>query len=150
MSAPAVRVEQPLSLTTSPAPLAGMHHVALTVTDQRASEQWYERVLGLRRVMVEAHPDGGSSVVLTRPGLPFFLGIAHHPTRDGARFAEQRTGLDHLSFAVRERADLDAWQDHLDACGVPHSGITERSEPFPYALIVFRDPDHIQLEVTWS
>ena len=149
MSAPIVGTDAPRSVSGAPA-VTAMHHVCLTVTDQGVSERWYGQVLGLHRVMVEAHPDGGNSVVLTRPGLQFFLGIAHHPTGDGTPFAEQRTGLDHLSFAVRERPDLDAWQAHLDACGVPHSGITERTEPFPYALIVFRDPDHIQLEVTWS
>ncbi len=27
--------------------------------------------------------------------------------------------------------------------------ITERTEPFPYAILVFRDPDNIQLELIW-
>lgn len=51
---------------------------------------------------------------------------------------------------MASREELNEWQAHLDKLGVPNSGIVERVEPFPYALIVFRDPDNIQLEVTWS
>ncbi|HVL85059.1 MAG TPA: VOC family protein [Pseudonocardia sp.] len=139
------------STDTMAAPaLAGYHHVSLTVTDVDASERWYARVLGLHRVMVEPHADGGHSVVLARPGTSVFLGLAAHPTNAAEAFGEHRTGLDHLSLAVGDRADLDTWREHLDALDVPHSGITEATEPFEYALIVFRDPDNIQLEVTWS
>lgn len=130
--------------------LAGYHHICLTVTDVPASERWYERVLGLQRVMVEPHADGGRSVVLARPGTPVFLGLAEHPTNGAEQFAEHRTGLDHVSLAVANRAELDGWRDHLDAIGVPHSDVTDVSEPFDYAVLVFRDPDNIQLEVTWS
>ena len=38
----------------------------------------------------------------------------------------------------------------LGRSGVPSSGITVRSEPLGYALIVVRDPDEIQREITWS
>lgn len=132
-------------------PVAGYHHVGLTVSDVGASEAWYGRVLGLRRVMVEQHGDGtGYAAVLARPDVPLFLGLTHHDGHGGETFNERRTGLDHLSFAVAARGDLDRWCEHLDRLGVPHSGVTERSEPFPYALVVFRDPDNIQLEVTWS
>lgn len=132
------------------APLVGFHHVSLTVTDLAASESWYGQVLGMERVMVEPHADGGTTVVLSRPDTAVFVGLAQHPGNGSEAFAEHRTGLDHVSFAVGSRSALDAWQEHLDSHGVPHSGIAERDEPFPYALIVFRDPDNIQLEVTWS
>jgi hypothetical protein len=33
---------------------------------------------------------------------------------------------------------------------VQHSGIKEFSEPFPFAVLVFRDPDNIQLELIWQ
>jgi hypothetical protein len=45
---------------------------------------------------------------------------------------------------VRDRAELQSWLDHLDSCGVTHSGITD----MPYgSVVVFRDPDNIQLEL---
>jgi catechol 2,3-dioxygenase-like lactoylglutathione lyase family enzyme len=63
-------------------------------------------------------------------------------------FSEFRTGLDHLEFFVPRRADLDQWAKHLDTLGAVHSGIKEP----PYtanAMITFRDPDNIQLELFW-
>ncbi len=132
------------------APLVGFHHVSLTVTDLAASEAWYGQVLGMRRVMVEPHADGGTTVVLSPPDTALFLGLAQHPGNRSETFDEHRTGLDHVSFAVGSRSDLHVWRQHLESRGVAHSGIAERDEPFPYALIVFRDPDNIQLEVTWS
>ena len=131
--------------------LVGYHHVDLTVTDVAVSEEWYRRVFGLQRVMVEPHPDGvGYAVVLTRPGTALFLGLSHHPGNKRECFRESRTGLDHVSFAVSSRPELDEWLATLNQLGVPSSGITVRSEPFDYALIVVRDPDGIQLEITWS
>ncbi len=130
--------------------LGGIHHVDLTVPDVEASEAWYTRVLGLTRAFVEPHHQGtGYAVVLHRPGSPLFMGLNKHEANQGERFDECRTGLDHAAFRVADRAELDAWADHLDRQGVPHSGITESIEPFPYAVLVFRDPDNIQLELFW-
>jgi catechol 2,3-dioxygenase-like lactoylglutathione lyase family enzyme len=66
---------------------------------------------------------------------------------DGARFDEARTGLDHVGFNVSSRAELQAWTAWLDELGIPHSGIQVVDEPFPYATVVFRDPDNVQLEL---
>lgn len=131
--------------------LGGINHIGLTVPDVEASEAWYTRVLGLTLAFVEPHHLGtGHTVVLHRPDSPLFsLGLDKHEANQGERFDECRTGLDHVSFQVADRAQLDAWADHLDQHGVPHSGITERTEPFPYAVLVFRDPDNIQLELIW-
>ena len=62
-------------------------------------------------------------------------------------FDERRTGLDHMSFAVAARADLDAWASWLDSLGVENSGVTDTDDPVPYSVVVFRDPDNIQLEL---
>ena len=131
--------------------LGGIHHVGVTVSDVEASEAWYGRVLGLQRVFVEDHHGGtGYAVVMNRPGTPLYLGLDHHETHEGERFAEHRTGLDHLAVHVADRDELDAWATHLEALDVAHSPITDRSEPFPYATLVFRDPDNIQLELMWQ
>ena len=45
------------------------------------------------------------------------------------------------------RADLDAWAGWLDALGIAHSGVTDTEDPVPYAALVFRDPDNVQLEL---
>jgi catechol 2,3-dioxygenase-like lactoylglutathione lyase family enzyme len=130
-------------------PVAGVHHLGITVRDLAASEAWYGRVLGLQRAFTETH-DGCHAVVMSRPGSPLFLGLYHHDANDGSSFAEHRTGMDHVSLAVPERADLDRWAEHFDRLGVQHSPITEVQDPFPFTLIVFRDEDNVQLEVIWS
>lgn len=128
---------------------AGLHHLSLTVTDVGASEAWYRRVLGLERVMVEEH-EGGYAVVLSRPGTSLFIGLHHHDANRGERSEEVRTGLDHVAVHVETRSELDRWVEHFDRLGVPHGEICESTAPFPYALVAFRDPDNIQLEMIWS
>lgn len=131
--------------------LGGIHHVGLTVSDIEASEVWYARVLGLGRAFVEPHYQGtGYAIVLHREDSPLFIGLDRHNANLGERFDECRTGMDHVSFHVAERAPLEAWVRHFDVLGVRHSGITEHAEPFPYAVLVFRDPDNIQLELIWQ
>ncbi|MDP9354550.1 MAG: VOC family protein [Chloroflexota bacterium] len=131
--------------------VGAIHHLGLTVSDIEASEVWYSRVLGLTRAFVEPHHGGtGYAVVLHRPDSPLFLGLDKHEANRGERFDEGRTGLDHVSFHVADRSELDAWVDHFDRQGVQHSGIAEFSEPFPFAVVVFRDPDNIQLELIWQ
>lgn len=140
-----------LETERTPPPLGGIHHVGLTVSNVEASEAWYKRVLGFQRVFVENHHGGtGYAVVMNRPGTSLYLGLDHHETHDGERFAEHRTGLDHVAVHVADRNDLDAWTAHFEALGVPYSPITDLSEPYPAATLVFRDPDNIQLELIWQ
>lgn len=139
---------------TSPAQtcpkVTGLHHAGLTVQDVEASEKWYSEVLGLVRAFVEPHKDGtGYAVVMTCPGTGLFLGLDHHADADRQLFSERRTGLDHLALRVDSRADIGRWAARLDRLGVPHAAVHETAEPFPYALMTFRDPDNIQLEVMW-
>lgn len=130
--------------------VAGYHHLGLTVCDVDRSEDWYGRVLGFRRAFVEPHNEGaGYAVVMNIPGTAIFMGLDKHEGHAGERFAEHRTGLDHLSFGVASRDDLNRWVEHLDALGVAHSAINEITEPFPAATLCFRDPDNIALEFTW-
>ena len=138
-----------LSTAVQVPPLAGVHHVGITVRDLEASEAWYGQVLGLQRAFTETH-EGCHAVVMSRPGSPLLVGLYHHDANDGTRFAEHRTGMDHVCIAVPERSDLDRWAEHFDRLGVEHSPIADVQDPFPFALIVFRDPDNVQLEVIWS
>jgi glyoxylase I family protein len=137
--------EQP----TAPA-VTGYHHLGLTVCDVDRSEDWYGKVFGFQRAFVEPHNGGtGYAVVMNIPGTAVFIGLDKHDGHQGERFAEHRTGLDHLSFGVGRREDLDSWVQHLDGVGVDHSTINDVTEPFPVATLIFRDPDNIQLEFTW-
>jgi len=142
--------ELPAHVASGAPGFVAYHHLGLTVRDVEASEAWYEEVLGFVRAFVEPHHGGaGYAVVLTRPGTHVFLGLDHHADVDPSPFAANRAGLDHLAIAVAERADLDEWATHLDARGVAHGGIVEGAEPMPHAVINFRDPDGIALELVW-
>ncbi|WP_075301845.1 MULTISPECIES: VOC family protein [unclassified Pseudonocardia] len=134
-----------------PAPtLTAIHHFSPTVSDIDASVAWYATVLGMERVPAPFphHGDekGGYAVLLMNPA-GFAVGLHHHEANPGETYHESHTGLDHIAFGVASREDLEAWAAWLDECGVVHSGVVDAIEPVPYSVIVFRDPDGIQLEL---
>ena len=122
---------------------ATLHHIALTVIDLQASIAWYERVFGISYQMEEAH-EGGVGKLLSDEQWRLVIVLHHHDANPGEAFSERRTGLDHVGLAVPSRTELEAWQRHLGGLGVHHSPIADR----PYgSVLVFRDPDNIQLEL---
>jgi glyoxylase I family protein len=123
--------------------LTGVHHFALTVTDLARSTPWYQRVLGLA-VQREVEVAGVSFVTLRSQSDALILTLYQHPANRGEHFDETRTGLDHISFGVASKGDLTEWSERLSDNGVDHSPVAE--DPFG-AVLVFRDPDNIQLEL---
>jgi glyoxylase I family protein len=131
--------------------ISDLHHLGLTVRDVEGSAAWYVDVLGFRRVGEFEAPDGSRrKIFLRHDGLSAQLGLTQH--RSGARdaFDETRTGLDHLAFAVSVRSDLDAWERTLDAAGVTHTPVAPANSIDGAAVLVFRDPDNIQLELFYE
>jgi glyoxylase I family protein len=137
--------------TSQAPPTTGVHHFSPTVSDVEASAEWYIRVFGLNRVPVtfphHGDEEGGYAVLLADPRTGLLIGLHHHEAHQAGTFDERRTGLDHLAWGVAERADLDTWTAWLDDLGVAHSGVIDAAEPVPYSVVVFRDPDGIQLEL---
>jgi catechol 2,3-dioxygenase-like lactoylglutathione lyase family enzyme len=130
-----------------------LHHVALTVTDVNASVGWYERVFGIRFQMDAPH-EGGTGKVLADESHELMIVLHRHDGNEGDHFREVATGLDHVGFFVPHRVDLERWQDHLESNGVVRSPIAAHpstQSPItdaPYgSVLVFRDPDNIQLEL---
>ena len=135
------------------APATQLSHVALTVTDVDASIPFYEGVFGIGFVMDVPH-EGGVGKLLANPDMSLVLVLHRHDTNDGALFTETKAGLDHIGFAVATRDDLVAWQEHLEAQGVVRADTADKpltQSPItdaPYgSVLVFRDPDNIQLEL---
>ena len=137
-------------ITAAPA-ITGFHHFSPTVSDVETSAQWYKRVFGMNRVPLQfphyRAEEGGYAVLLIDPRTGIAIGLHHHEANPGLPFQESRTGLDHMSFGVADRAGLDAWASWLDELGIEHSGVVDTDNPMPYSVIVFRDPDNIQLEL---
>jgi glyoxylase I family protein len=136
------RITAPVTSPTVPA-VSAVQHISLTITDLERSTEWYQRVLGFHHVR-SATVGGFSLSVLASPGDELSLTLSKHPDNPGRQFSETRTGLDHLSFTVADMDSLKTWTDHFDRQGVVHSPAAE--DPFGVVL-VFRDPDNIQLEL---
>jgi catechol 2,3-dioxygenase-like lactoylglutathione lyase family enzyme len=69
-------------------------------------------------------------------------------TAEDDRFSEYRVGLDHLAFAVEDRAELDSLVERLQAAGVDTKGV-ETDVVLGGEYVAFRNPDNVQLEPTW-
>jgi glyoxylase I family protein len=126
--------------------LTGVHHIALTVSDLDRTFAWYRDVLGFED-MIRYRNDAIHRTyhVLTHPDLDgFMLALVQCDESTGNPFDEDRIGLDHFSLGVGDRGELDEWQRRLDREGISYS-VTELPE---LAVLVFRDPDDIQLELS--
>lgn len=132
-----------------PIPTNAYAHVRLTVTDIDRSRAFYDEVFGLP-VAFELPADADQE---TREQLWFLFGGVIYQLGDsllGLRpvgaddFTEDRTGLDHVSFAVAARSDLDAAATMLDERGVAHEGVKDIGAGY---VLQFRDPDNIALEL---
>jgi catechol-2,3-dioxygenase len=108
-----------LEETQTAAPITGLSHFQLLVTDVDVSARWYTAALGL---------------------LPFAQG----PVPAGGSDEPAPQYLDHLAFAVPDGESLNVWADHLTEIGVAHDGIVlENGHP----SLQLRDPDGIAIEL---
>ncbi|HEV2121606.1 MAG TPA: VOC family protein [Chloroflexota bacterium] len=126
---------------------AEVHHLRLTVSDVPRARAFYSEVLGFD-VAMELPP----GVLLSNGHVLLGLGPAPDVAAgsSGDRFDENRVGLDHLSFAVGSRQDLDEAVRILDEHDVPHGEIKDSGPAIGIYVLAFRDPDNIQLELTAS
>ena len=122
----------------------GFGHIDFTVTDLERSVQWWEQVMGFTLVHRKETPQYTQANV-AHPGIGA-VGLMSHKKPVSDRFDERAVGLDHFALRVPDRAALEAWAEHFDDLGIAHSGIQEENGG---PLIVFRDPDNIQLEL-WA
>jgi len=122
--------------------IAGGHHVAFTVRDADRSAEWYGDLLDMK-VVLEGDDDSVRFRVLAHPDSGWIIGLRQYPGRADGAFDEFRTGLDHFAFGVSSHAELADWEERLREAGVPFTPITET--PIG-SVVVFRDPDNIQLE----
>src|SRR5262245_28196164 len=122
----------------------GIQHVAVTVRDLSVSVPWYEALFDAKPALDEdtAH-DFHHTVYLVGEGGQLF-GLHQHTTlAPEGTFSEFRVGLDHISFGVADRGELEKWAGRLDERGIEHGEI----EDAHYGSdLSFRDPDGIALE----
>ena len=112
-------------------PTGGIHHLRLTVTDLARSREFYTSLLGFDVAVESPAADDPAAeamneilfggVVMARGNL--LMGLRPVAPADD-RFDDDRVGLDHLSFDVPSRADLDQAVSLFDGRGVPHGEIS--------------------------
>lgn len=136
-----------------------IHHMRMTVTDVERSKAFYTEVLGFEVAVAGPPPPDDPSheavveslqggVILMHQGMFFGLRPAD-PDRvaEGDYFDALRVGLDHLSFGVPSRADLDRAVALLHERGVDHGPIRDLTA-LGLSFLAFFDPDGIALELT--
>ena len=123
-----------------------INHLSLTVTDLKRAREFYTGLLGFQTIM----EFGPTRVLIGNGSAVFGVGTAPDPKRAprNDRFDENRVGLDHLSFSVASRADLDRAARLFDEHSVPHGEIEDSGPAMRMYMLTFRDPDNTQLELT--
>lgn len=133
---------------------SGFAHVRLTVTDIARSKAFYDRIFGWP-VAIDASDKAGEPGVENSPEK--FYGGTVYQTPQGTLFGlrpvgqetfdSEHTGLDHVSFGVASRADLDRAAANLTQAGVQHGQIIDLADT-GIAILSFQDPDDINIELT--
>ncbi len=122
----------------------GVHHIRLIVSDPIRSRDFYTSLLNFT-VAAELPP----GFVLTNGNI--LLGMTPPWDAEQAiehdRFSPNRIGLDHLSFGVADRSELEKALARFDEQGIEHGEIRDLP-PFGITILSFSDPDGIQLELT--
>ncbi|MEJ5944677.1 VOC family protein [Pseudokineococcus basanitobsidens] len=130
----------------------GYAHVRITVTDIARSRAFYDAVFGWD-VAFEVPADADEA---TREQLGFLYdGVIYafagglfglRPVAPGDdAFDPDRVGLDHVSFTVSQRSELDAAVEVLDRLGVAHEPVKDVGN---FSILELKDPDGIALELT--
>ena len=121
-----------------------INHFALTVTDKDRSRDFYVNVLGFQYVT-----EFGPKYLLSNGQVILALNEAPDPARaiSSDRFDENRVGLDHISFSVGSRNDLEKAIQEFDHLSIPHGEIKDLGG-LDILVLAFRDPDNIQVELT--
>ena len=123
------------------APLTGLSHVQLLVSDLSASTAWYSATFGLEPYVED--PDNGYIALRHRAAKIVIVLTSAFPTRvsvDGLPTGR----LDHIAFAVADEDALRMWAEHLTSIGIAHEGVVlELGKP----SLQLRDPDGIAIEL---
>jgi catechol 2,3-dioxygenase-like lactoylglutathione lyase family enzyme len=131
----------------------------MAVTDVKRSMAFYTEVLGFQVALAEPPPPDDENhdaiadamqggVIMSHDGLLFGLRpVDSERAGAGDRFDPFRVGLDHISFTVPKRADMDRAIEWFDAKGVEHGPVRELPS-FGLCFLAFFDPDGIALELT--
>ncbi len=116
--------------------ILGIHHLELTVKNLERSREFYQKLPGFK--VVAEYPN----FIMFFNGY-FYLGLTDHKEKQTTdSFKETNVGLDHVSFEVKSKEDLE------EALKIYGGEINKLSNGL--FVLAFRDPDNIQLEFCWK
>ena len=122
------------------APVSGIHHLKIVVSDLHASLSWWQDVTGARRDSDLDHrtADGQLFAYLVEvPGVGPYLELRLDPAA-----ARAVAGLDPITFAVDTRDDLVQLGARLDGLGIEHSPVLRGLVGW---ILVVRTPDGLSV-----
>ena len=125
-------------------PLHGVDHVGFTVSDLDRTTAWYCRHLDFEPLVRYTNSDIGAEVqVLRHVDMAARLSFRRFKAGSSEPFSEFRVGLDHFALRVADESDLGAWHRRLVGEGIA----CNRTDLPELSILVFRDPDNIQIEL---
>ncbi len=132
----------------------GFAHIRLTVTDIHRSKAFYDQLFGWPTAVDKS--DAADEPAVRDSAEQFYGGVIYQ-TPDGtlfglrpvgnSRFESERTGLDHLSFTVGSRDNLETAVTALTDAGIEHGEIHDLPDA-AIAILSIQDPDDINIELT--
>ncbi len=118
--------------------LTCLHHVSVPTSDPLAGSDWYVRVFGFTRVLVEEQEDDVVAVVLEHPfGARVVLRLAAAPVA-------ALGGYPLFGLAVGSRAELLRWAERFTTFGIEQSAVHEAH--LGWALTV-TGPDRVRIQL---
>ncbi len=122
------------------APITGLSHVQLLVSDVGASARWYRAALGL----VSFAEDAEIGYIALQHRAAKIVVVLTEGSGGDDRTPGGDAVLDHLAFAVPDGDSLSAWAEHLSGLGIDHDGVvSENGRP----SLQLRDPDGVAIEL---
>lgn len=129
---------------SEPISTGGIHHIRLIVTDPVRSRDFYTSLFNFA-VVAELPPGfvlSNGTIIL---GITSPWDVSQAIEND--RFSPNRVGLDHVSFSVGQRSELEKAALRCEEFGVEHGEVRDLPA-FGITILSINDPDGIQLELT--
>ncbi|QSE95917.1 VOC family protein [Fulvivirga lutea] len=123
-----------------PFQLSSIDHVAIRVADIKASVEWYESVLGLKKVAPKEWQPYPIFMMQAKFGVALFPARIRDPQLDTH---SKNVKIDHFAFNVTKEAFQKA-QVHFQKIGIPF----EFQDHHYFHSIYLNDPDGHTVELT--
>ena len=120
---------------------AGIHHVAIRVTDLARSRVFYIERLGFS-VLLEVP----GMMICSAGGAIFGVRGPSAETNASDTFDPHRVGLDHIALACEDAAELQRVAAALASNGIQSTGV-KMDETLGKEYVAFSDPDGIKWEL---